>query len=165
MHLNTETADLRDLIVSLNQAGGDFTPQLAGRILIDAAKPLLIAEQQEVPVGDIPQYQSGAVVRGIRKGKPRTNIGTYARGGALRRSLRLKAVNPEGKEQARVIVGASKRTGQAGWRAHFIINGTQKMPPNNYQDRAYQRTKDVVENRVETSALVVIKKRLAKYQK
>lgn len=165
MQLNTQTSELRDLIITLNKAGGDFTPQLAGRILIDAAKPLLIAEQQEVPVGNVPQYKSSIVVRGARKGKTRTNLGTYARGGALRRSLRLKAVNPEGKEQARVIVGASKRTGQAGWRAHFTINGTVKSPANNYQARAYDRTKEVVENRVENSALVVIKKRLTRYAK
>lgn len=156
---------MRQLVFDLEKTGRAFDTRLAGSILLDASKPLLIALQQEVPIGRVPTYKSPTVNRGKRKGQTRSNAGSSARGGALRRSLRIKSVSPEGQETARVIAGASKRREAAGWRAHFVIGGTKKMRANDYQARALQRTESVIVERVEQSTQKVILKTLSKYAK
>lgn len=153
---------VRTLQSDLAKAGRSLDNNTAGRILKDAAQPLLVAERQEVPVGGVPQFKTTTVQRGTRKGQVR-NSGSYTRGGALRRSLRLLIVPGEGSEATRVLAGASKAGNNVGWRAHYPIFGTVKMQRNDFQSRAFDRTYDVVLSRLGTSAQQIVKQILAKY--
>jgi len=66
----------------------------------------------------------------------------------LYESIRIRNVS-NSKVGARVIVGASKKTHQAGWRAHFIDRGfTSKkgkfIEGKHFSNKAFETTKDQV---------------------
>jgi hypothetical protein len=156
--------DIRTLAVDLAKAGRALDKQTSGQIMREAAQPMLTATRQEVPVGRIPFFKSAAINRGRLKGSPGDYTGTYARGGATRRDLRLKVVDGIGDETARVLIGVDKRSGYVGWRTHFITRATAKDPSvNDFLSRAEGRTIDVVISRIGPAAQIVVRKILAKY--
>lgn len=69
----------------------------------------------------------------------------------LRESIRIKTV-PDRDATAKVIVGSSKKKGQAGWRAHFSDRGWttrngRKIPGKNFSGRAANAVAEIVSRR------------------
>lgn len=151
------TVDLKD-IEKLNVAMGRYAQIMptskANSVLRKAAKPMLSAAQSEVPVSRGDQ-ESVSLNRARREIKAHRNPNGYRRGGATRRDLRIKAVQPKAGEIGRVLVGVSKRRGKVGWRTVFITTGatnrktkkgksTGSVKANKFLDRAYDSTIDFV---------------------
>lgn len=158
-----DVAELRELDLSLAGIGRSFDARTAGATLLNAAKPMLVTTRQEAPVGRVPKFKSATVVRGRRKGQARTNTGSYQRGGATRRDVRLKVVPGVGDEVARVLSGVDKRHGHVGWRAHLGTRGTRKQRADDWLSRAESRTVDIVISRLGTSAQLIVRRALTRY--
>lgn len=128
MGLKFNTSQLDALSRKLAGAGREFGRPEMSRALKKALGPMLSAAQQTAPVsrksiiGHVGTLTS-------RSGKMRRD-GTYDKGGALRRDLRIRVVEGQGSEYIRGLVGVDKRRGHTGWRAVFITRAT-----------AYRRTK------------------------
>lgn len=154
MDVTINTSMLTQLNNDLKTVGRSLDRSVVGPALVDAAKPLLIAAEQEAPIGKIPRYKSTLVSRGKSKGQTRRITGSFARGGATRRDVRLRSVDGNGAEVARVLVGVSKKSGKVGWRTQFLRK--------NFIRLAYNRTVDVVELRLMNSLTQTVAKVLAR---
>ena len=150
MEIQVDTSSLKQLESDLATVGRSLDKRTLGPALVDAAQPLLIATQQEAPIGKLPAFKSATIARGPRKGSPRRTTGSYARGGATRRDVRLKAVEGVGDEVVRVLDGVSKRQGKVGWRTHFL--------KRDFIRDAYVRTIDVVKARFLASVTKTVAK-------
>jgi hypothetical protein len=84
--------------------------------------------------------------RKLTKREAKSNPLEYERGGRLRKDLRIKMVSDRAGEVTS-LVGVSKAYGKVGWRAHFVLFGTQTLAANNFLDAAYVRTKTEVQAR------------------
>lgn len=116
-----------------------FRTEVALNALKKAAVPMQTVMNTLTPIGTrkyIPPKKSGDM--------------TYARGGQLVRSLRIKATNYPKYGQVQVLVGYSKLPGKAGWRAHFTEHGYtsrsgRKIPGQKFMKRAENATINLVE--------------------
>jgi HK97 gp10 family phage protein len=89
-----------------------FEKEVAEKALMKATKITEDSMRALTPTGDkvfIPKNKAGDT--------------TYMRGGALRKSLRRKLSRFKKFGETQVIVGYSKKSGLAGWRAHFVEHG------------------------------------------
>ena len=115
MRLDIDARDLDRFRLTLRDAAKQYPKSVVSAALKDAAKPMLTAARQEVPV----------------------------RKGATRRDLRLKSVRLRGGDVA-VLIGVSKKKGKSGWRTHFITRGSAHNRKDDFLGRAYDRTIGVV---------------------
>lgn len=150
MEISIDTRQLQALEFRLNTVGRSLNKQTLSPALVDAAQPMLTAVRQETPVGPVPRYKSATITRGRNKGGVRRTTGSFARGGATRNSVRLKAVEGVGNEVVRVLAGVSKKRGKVGWRTHFIKKDFVRL--------AYRRTFEVVTQRFMTSLTKTVDK-------
>jgi hypothetical protein len=140
MEVTVDFSSVQKLSNAISRYGRIMPTPKATAVLRKSASPMLRRAQSEVPVS------MGGRMRTSLKHK---TLG--AQGGATRRDLRIKSVQPNGAELARVIVGVSKRKGKVGWRALFILYGTKvrqtksganrgRVKANNFLLRAYSAT-------------------------
>jgi HK97 gp10 family phage protein len=160
--ITVQLDDLRQLALRFDTSVPRLGKQVIQNALRDAAKPLLIAAKQEVPVGKSVKYL------GVHAGKYKSHLtnrygqNSYDRGGATRRDMRLKIGKPTGSSVALVLVGVSKRKGAVGWRTHFIEYGTKRKSANPFLRRAQNRTMFLVEQNFMSALQKQINKKLAK---
>lgn len=95
----------------------------------------------------------------VRVGKPNGKTGTYERGGALKRSLRIKVV--QDKQYERIgLVGSTSKSGRVGWRAHFLEHGTKFMDEKPFAKPAEAQTQALVEERLQRGLDEILKNEL-----
>lgn len=139
MKLTVDLRELDQLAITLRDARSIYPKSVVSAALKEAAKPMLVAAKQEAPVGNRRRYASNS-----------NTSGSMDRGGATRRDIRLKAVTFKGGSVG-VLVGVSKKRGRVGWRTQFITRGTKFMRRNDFLERAFNRTFDLVRGRLENS--------------
>ena len=123
-----------------------------------AVKPVLEEMQRTVPVW---KKKISFHTRTSRwRGAPQSIDPAYSRGGATKQDLRIKNIRLSKSNEAKVIVGVSKKKGKVGWRTHFIIHGTKFMKANDFMIRSANSTIDMVEKRYETKAKKLVGKHL-----
>lgn len=119
MNLTLDTRDMNRLDTLLATAGRYFTSQVAGQILAEAAKPMLIRVRND----------------------------TRVRSGATRRDARIRTVAGVNGEVTRVLVGISKRRGKSGFRTRFQVKGTRYQRANDFLSQAEAETAFLVRDR------------------
>lgn len=137
MRLTVDLRELDNLRITLQQAKAQYPKSVVGAALKDAANPMLIAAKQEAPVGKKLRYKARNVA----------NNGSYDRGGATRRDLRLKVITYKGGSIG-VLIGVSKKKGKVGWRTPFVTLGSKNNRKNDFLTRAFDRTFELVANRL-----------------
>lgn len=149
-----DTTDIDRLAEAMKRYGGIMPTAKANQALRKSAKPMLSRAQTEVPV-----WRGGRERISLAKGRAaiarNSDPNYYRQGGATKRDLRIKAVNPRSKEIGRVLVGVSKKKGKVGFRTHWIEQGTSdrytksrayrgKIKANPFLQRSYTATIDMV---------------------
>ncbi len=156
MAAQIDTTQLFALDVRLTQVGRVFDKTLMGQTLKDALKPTLDAAKQEVPVGQTSRKSS--LTFRTRRGKSRRD-GTYDKGGATKRDLRIRIVPGVQDEIVRGLVGVSKSRGKVGWRTHLITRkNLHRSAPNDFLARAEQKTSGLVVANMQASAEKIVTK-------
>lgn len=139
MNLTFDGSELRKLSRQLAATGKEFGKPQMKKALKGALKPLLDAARQYVPVGSRLNRSTATFTR--RSGKTVWD-GTYDRGGATRRDLRIRIVEGEGAEVIRGLVGVSKARGRSGFRAHLITRSTANRRTQKGANRGSTRAND-----------------------
>lgn len=111
--ITLDAKELMKLNEGFKKYGAAIQPAVAKKAFREAARPMLTATRNLVPVGSV----IAPMGWGKNKGP------AFARGGYTRRDVRLKFVPPIGDEVARVAIGVSKAGSDVGWRTHFITRG------------------------------------------
>lgn len=148
--IDVDTTELVELQKQLKKIGSpEVTDEVFGFALKEGAKVVHSFLEYNTPVSDEP---TGSIP--ANKGGDTT----YARGGALLRSLRMRKSRFKKPEQLQVIVGFSKEKGFAGWRAHFTEHGAfnykagRFVPGQFFMRRIEQFTASQVERIFERAA-------------
>lgn len=121
MGLKFNTSQLEVLSRKLAGAGREFGRPEMSRAMKKALRPMLSAARSAAPVSRKSIIGHGVLTS--KSGKTRRD-GTYDKGGALRRDMRIRIVEGQGSEYLRGLVGVDKRRGHVGWRAVFVTRGT-----------------------------------------
>lgn len=142
---SVDDSQLRDFDKRLSRVGKVFDKTTTGKILRVALKPTLAATQRLAPVGQT-KKKSGLTYRS-KSGKVKRD-GTYDRGGATRRSARIRIVEGVGDETVRGLVGISKSRGKAGWRTHLItrVNAHRRIAIDFLGQAERETQNDVIQN-------------------
>lgn len=110
---NIDITELTDLQISLKKLPHQvFETEVAKKALMSATKVTELSMKNLTPVGKkiyMPKNKGG-------------DLG-YMRGGQLRKALRRTVTRFKQFGETTVIVGYSKKSGMAGWRAHFVEYG------------------------------------------
>lgn len=106
----------------------------ATSLLRKAVKPMHRRAKAEAPVsfGGRERIRIAPARAAIARG---SNPNYLRQGGATKRDVRVKSVNPEPKELGRVLVGVSKKSRHVGWRTIFITRGTRQRRTKKGQNR------------------------------
>lgn len=148
--IDVDTTELVQLQKTLKEIGSpSVTDEVFGFALKEGSKVVHAYLEYNTPVSDEPS----GVIPSNKGGDT-----TYARGGALLRSLRMRKSRFKKPEQLQVIVGFSKEKGFAGWRAHFTEYGAfnkaagRFVPGQFFMRRVEQFTASQVEKTFERAA-------------
>lgn len=103
---------------------------------------MLMSAQRLVPVGSVRSANGWGKSTGPQ----------YARGGVIKKNLRIDFRREQGSEIARIFIGASGRGSVVGWRTHFITAGWtdpggHKHRGRNFLQDAYDYTFDIVQDK------------------
>ncbi len=121
--ITIDTKELNKLERGLKQYASILPKNVAAAELRRTVKPLLAKVKATAPVGETVTASGWGNHTGPAN----------RRGGATRQDARIKTVNPESSEVARVAVGISRAKGKVGWRTGFIAWGTKERRKKNGQ--------------------------------
>ncbi|MBD2705612.1 hypothetical protein IC229_33700 [Spirosoma sp. BT702] len=152
MAIRIDAQQLAQFDKDLAKAGRAFDYNVTATILRKSGKPMLAAAMTLVPIGSTFRYERG------RNSGDSSVGGTYDRGGATRRDLRLKVVS-DAQGNAVLLVGVNKNRGHVGWRTHLITRANKnRRTPNDFLGKAESQTIDIVINSFGTDAQEVIRR-------
>ncbi|QHV99223.1 hypothetical protein [Spirosoma endbachense] len=155
--------DTRELFVldrKLARTGRVVDARFMGRTMRVAVKPMLDIAKREVPIGQ--RLFRSQKVRRLKSGKTKRD-GTYDKGGATKRSLRILVVPGSQGEVVRVLVGASKKRGYAGWRTHLITRpNIHRRGVDDFLSRAESQGGALAEASLTTALHAEVEKELVK---
>lgn len=168
MPLILDANQLYEFDRTLSRVGRVFDKNTSKRILRIALAPAEAAVKREAP-----EAQRGSVTFrtfSTKRGKIKRD-GTYDRGGATKRDVRILMVNPVGDESARGLVGVSKKRGKVGWRTLFLTRGTRNRRTrkgwnrgatraDDFLDRGERQSEYLVEREFENGAEALVRKEL-----
>ncbi|GAB3881278.1 hypothetical protein [Spirosoma agri] len=158
MRIQTDSTELYAMDRTLARVGRVFDARLMGKTLKTATQPVLGIARQEVPVGR--RTFRSQLTRRLRSGKLKRDS-TYDKGGATKRSLRILIVPGGPGEVARVLVGASKKRGYAGWRTHWITRpNIHRVGVNDFLARTESRGTPLIEAGIGQIAQAVVETEL-----
>lgn len=158
MRATVDVSELRQLDRDLQRAGRAFDERAQGQALRLAGRPMLKQARIEVPVGKRKRTGKGRLAR------DGAGDGTYDRGGATKRDLRLKIVkNTLG--QPTLIVGVDKRRGHTGWRTKFTTRGTSHNSANDFLGRTESKRINVVISSFGQAAQEIVLRTLRRYDR
>lgn len=142
MGLTFNTSQIERLSRQLASGGREFGRQEMSRAMKKALGPMLSAAEQGAPVSKLSIIGHGSLTN--KRGVTRRD-GTYDKGGALKRDLRIRVVEGQGDEYLRGLVGINKSRGHSGWRAPFTTRGTQMRKTKKGYNRGRNQANDFLD--------------------
>lgn len=143
-----DTNNLLDFDIALSKALVQLDNKQIATVMMDAVKPLEQKMRQMTPRGPRHgiRFHNGSNLKYLNRKKAGGRYNTNL----LFESTRIRNVTNI-RDGARVIVGDSKKRGQAGWRAHFIDRGFtsrkgKKIAGKHYSEQALKATENQVNN-------------------
>lgn len=143
--ITADTKELEKLEKGLTQFNSILPKGVAAVELRKISRPVLQKVKALVPVGKTKSNDGWGKTRGP----------AYRRGGATRADARIKVVNPNQGEIARVAVGISKAKGKVGWRTGFLTRGTKDRKRRNGQSTGSIRANNFLQKALDTTVIVV----------
>lgn len=142
MRVKVEAKELEKLQKKLERKANSKQGLTTRKVMREAVKPTLEETHRKITIG---QRKFGE--------------GTYRRGGALKESLRIRIVRVDAYSM-RALIGTSRKSGQVGWRGHFLEYGTVRMKAKPFLQPAEDATKDVVAKRLGLGVTQILKDEL-----
>jgi hypothetical protein len=157
--MNVDAREWSALAEKMRRYESIMPRSVADGALRESAKEMLTTAKSLAPRSGKKIYIPKSKI-GAKNKNDKLIEGSYRRGGATRKDLRIRTVKGQGKEIGRVLVGVSKKADKVGWRTHFITRGYTdrggkkhagrdflKPAFTQHIDEARQKFKDTLETR------------------